>query len=101
MGVQDLMKAIEPCSSVRKLNEQRRMEFFSQEGSISPVELSEPVEESHVNSIKEAKSLKDQESITVVEKPIPPKHEAMIKESMPQKEEKPSEVNTKKSCTIL
>jgi len=99
--VQDLMKASEPCSSVRKLNEQRRMEFFSQEGSISPVELGEPVEESHVNLIREAKSLKDQDSITVVEKPIPPKHEAIVKESIPQKEEKPSEVNTKKSCTIL
>merc|ERR1712106_78523 len=52
--VQDLMKASEPCSSVRKLNEQRRMEFFSQEGSISPVELGEPVEESHINLIREA-----------------------------------------------
>jgi len=90
--VQDLIKKNEPCSASRKLNEQRRMEFFAQDSPTCIVENSNEVVESHVNLLNEEKATKDEGYIKTTnhmeEKPSP-------------KEEKSSDINTKKSCTIL
>jgi len=94
--VQDLIKKNEPCSSVRKLNEQRRMEFFSQDNSTSTVELSDidiPIDE-----VSEEPS---EENVKPVEKQITVKNTSMEAEVTAHKKEKTPEIITKKSCVIL
>jgi len=99
--VQDLIKKNEPCSSTRKLNEQRRMEFFSTESSNCIV--AENIEEAEKNveepisqdgghqvkdSVKPIDSAATQQCLHVDEKPA-------------AQEENSSHTNTKKTCNIL
>lgn len=95
--VHDLIEKNEPCSSLRKLNEQRRMEFFSQEASTNLHEENESIEESPKQPIEEDKVKQKQEPV----KPIAEKNEIIVKENITKKEEKTPEINSKKSCTIL
>jgi len=90
--VQDLIKKNEPCSASRKLNEQRRMEFFAQDSPTCIVENSNEVAESPVNLSNEEKGAKEESSI---------KASTCIEEKPSPKAEKSSDINTKKSCTIL
>jgi len=89
--VQDLIKKNEPCSATRKLNEQRRMEFFAQDSPTCIVENS--------NAISNEDPFNEEES---------PKEEGPVntcihieEQQQSPKEEKTSVINTKKSCTIL
>merc|ERR1719347_992672 len=69
--VQDLIKKNEPCSSTRRLNEQRRMEFFSQESSTCIV--AENTEESGKNIIKpegQDGGTQDKDAVKTVDSPV-------------------------------
>eukprot|EP00092_Neocalanus_flemingeri_P097072 GFUD01123658.1.p1 GENE.GFUD01123658.1~~GFUD01123658.1.p1 ORF type:complete len:231 (-),score=78.13 GFUD01123658.1:134-826(-) len=91
--VQELLKKEESCSSIRKLNEQRRMEFFSQEGTANLIPENEATE---IQKPPQALA-NEKESVKIQ---ISENNKIIIEEKINQ-EQKTPEISSKKSCTIL
>merc|ERR1712106_1034640 len=93
--VQEIIKREEPCSSIRKLNEQRRMEFFSKEGPDKIVTESEAKEETPTEIINMEEKVQTKKP---VEKLNTEKIKIIQEDKNIKQEPKISEVNSKKSC---